>query len=131
MRHRRTPKLALQTLSPRTSPWHPLVQRSPKRRHDTPKYVFHPLPFPLLDPLRSLHRRKEPVLDDVALDQRLFGVVDKRFGGLGVVFLEEAVEVLAVRGDGDGLGHGICADYSASNAAGGFEEGAVGFGGFH
>lgn len=47
-------------------------------------------------------------------------------GGLGVVFLEEAVEVLAVGGDGDRLGHCVRADHGASYTAGGCEEVEVG-----
>jgi hypothetical protein len=54
--------------------------------------------------------------------------VDERLGRASVVFLQEAVEALAVRGDGDGLGHGVRADHGAGYAAAGFEQVPVGVG---
>jgi len=52
--------------------------------------------------------------------------VHEGLGGLSVVFLEEAVEVLAVGGDGDRLGHCVRADHGAGYAAGGCKEVEVG-----
>jgi len=118
--------LALQPLRCSVSPRHPLIQRDPKRRYNPPDHVFDPLPFPLLDPFSPLGGRKEPVLDDVALDQGLIWVVHEGLGGLGIVFLEKAVEVLAVGGDGDRLGHCVRADHGAGYVAGGCEEVEVG-----
>ena len=114
MCHQQTPGLAR---SRPASARHSLVQWHPKGRHDASHYVFHPLPFPLFDPLHSLRGREEPVFNDVAFNQRLVGIVDERLGGLGVVFLEEAVEVLAVGGDGNCLGHCVGADHGAGYAA--------------
>ena len=105
------------------------MQWCPKGRHYVPDYIFHPLPFALLDPLRSLHRREDSVFNHVARNQRLVWVVDERLGRLAVVFLQEVIEALAVGGDGNGLGHGVGADHGTGYAAGGGEEVEVGGGG--
>lgn len=76
--------------------------------------------------MRSLLRREKPVFNHVTLHERLVRVMDKRLGRFGIVFLEEAVEMLAVRGDGDGFGHGAGAGDGSDDAAGGFDELEVG-----
>jgi len=76
--------------------------------------------------VRSFLRREKPVFNHVALDEHLARVMDKRLGCLGIVFLEEAVKVLAVRGDGDGFRHGACARDDSDDATGGFDEFDVG-----
>ena len=120
--------LALQPFRLRPTLGHPLIQRDAKRRHNLPHDILDSLPLPFLNPLRSLLRRKEAVFNHVALDECLIWIVDERLGWASVVFLEEAVEVLAVCGRGDGFAHCVRADYGAGYAAGGLEEIGVGGG---